>query len=117
MYRKGYWTGSQGFGDAKITSKHNLTKQAVMAVTKYPDPFTGIVPEDSYNTKYTSPVIHVKCGGFLIFKSCKVVEKVTVKAVVNYGIRKDGNAMGVITAYCLGYTGMCPSWVKNALNI
>ncbi len=112
--RYGYWNGSSGWGWRKVTAYHNLNTSAVKATTKYPKSYwsTG-----GTSWKYRTPVNHVKCSGWWIFRSCKVVETINVYTVVDFRKLSSGGTFGVVTGYCGSYYPRCPDWVKNAINI
>ncbi|GHC70298.1 hypothetical protein GCM10010507_56380 [Streptomyces cinnamoneus] len=120
--RRGYYDPrrDKGFGLAKIEQKHNLTMKAVRATTQYPRPgaagkqkFAGY--PDTWN--YFTDVLHVKCSGWWIFRTCRVDKVQPVRAGVDFSIKIPQLPKGVITAYCEGVQGRCPDWVKNAINI
>ncbi|MCQ8773105.1 hypothetical protein [Streptomyces telluris] len=120
--RQGYYdpVRDKGFGLAKIEQKHNLTMKAVEATTKYPRPgaagkqkFAGY--PDTWN--YFTDVLHVKCSGWWIFRTCRVDKVQPVRAGVDFSFKVPMLPKGVITAYCEGVQGRCPDWVKNAVNI
>lgn len=101
-----------GWGYAKITQKHNLNTASVKRTTQYPGPGFPQKDAEPDTWVYSTPVAHVQCSGWWIFRRCKVTQIVDVRVVVNYAVAK-----GVITAYCSGIAGACPSWVKNAANL
>ncbi|MEE1788830.1 hypothetical protein PUR71_38910 [Streptomyces sp. SP17BM10] len=102
--------GTATWGYTKIQQKHNLNVGAVRATTRYPEP--GWPKQQSATTwNYLTLVNHVRCSGWLWWRTCKVVDFTHVQVTVNYG-----NVKGVITAYCIGYADRCPDWVKNAVN-
>lgn len=46
-----------------------------------------------------------------------MAKTLTVEAVVDYRSLGAGKlTYGVVTTYCVGVAGACPSWVKNAIN-
>jgi hypothetical protein len=112
--QQGYWTGTAGFGYAKITQYHNLTVNAVKATTMYP---RGKVNQGGTTWQYETPVGHVECRGWWVFRRCRVTEVISVYAVVNHRPMPDGTTFGVVTSYCSKYQPRCPEWAKNALNI
>lgn len=114
--RRGYWDADsdQGFGFDKIYWKHNLTIPAVRATTKYPANVSK-VGGTTYN--YDTPVNHVRCSGWWVFRKCKVVETLTVRAGHDFRKLRDGKPFGIVTAFCVNIPGRCPDWVKNAANI
>ncbi|GAA0442851.1 hypothetical protein ACFQ2B_35760 [Streptomyces stramineus] len=124
VMRRGYYdaTTDRGFGLTKVDQKHNLSLSAVKATTKYPRPGpTGKEPlagsQTTYN--YRTEVLHVKCSGWWIFRTCRVVEVKTIRAGVDFRIppNGDGKSKGVITAFCENTPGRCPDWVRKAINI
>lgn len=96
----------------KIVTVHNVTWQVARTTTKYPriKKFEG---GTSY--RYETPVNHVACSGWFIFRKCKVTESVDVRTVVNFRAHY-GKTKGVVTTYCIGYPGFCPTWVREAAN-
>jgi hypothetical protein len=102
----------RGWGYDKIVQKHNLNVAAIRATTRYPAPGFPVKQANPDSWNYVTKVNHVRCSGWLLWRTCKVVESRDVQVTVNYG-----NAKGVITAYCLGIDGRCPDWVKNAANV
>jgi hypothetical protein len=102
--------GSASWGWLKVSNKHNLTTAAARTTTKYPE---SRVVESASAIRYRTPVHRVECalGGF----ACRIVETKTVRVIANPIRLTDGEAKGVITAYCEGVT-WCPSWVKDAVN-
>ncbi|MCC2276692.1 MULTISPECIES: hypothetical protein [Streptomyces] len=120
--RRGYYDPARdrGFGLTKIEQKHNLTMKAVRATTQYPRP--GAAGKQQMNGRpntynYFTDVLHVKCSGWWIFKTCRVDKVQAVRAGVDFGAQIPMLPKGVITAYCEGVQGRCPDWVKNAINI
>ncbi|MQS15472.1 hypothetical protein F7Q99_25180 [Streptomyces kaniharaensis] len=103
--------GNASWGLTKIEQKHNLNVAAVRTTTKYPAPGFPVKQAEPDSWNYVTKVLHVRCSGWLWWRTCKVVEFLNVTVTVNYG-----NAKGVITAYCLGVADRCPDWVKNAAN-
>ncbi|MBV6698904.1 hypothetical protein [Kitasatospora aureofaciens] len=103
--------GNASWGLTKIEQKHNLNVAAVRTTTRYPAPGWPKKQANPDSWNYVTRVDHVRCSGWLWWRTCKVVEFTNVTVTVNYG-----NAKGVITAYCLGVAGRCPDWVKNAAN-
>ncbi|MFJ7249461.1 hypothetical protein ACIQWA_33190 [Kitasatospora sp. NPDC098652] len=101
-----------GWGYDKIARKHNLNVAAIRATTRYPAPGFPVKQANPDSWNYVTKVNHVRCSGWFLWRTCKVVESRDVQVTVNYG-----NAKGVITAYCLGIDGRCPDWVKNAANV
>ncbi|WP_157236712.1 hypothetical protein [Promicromonospora sukumoe] len=102
--------GSASWGWLKVSNKHNLTTAAARTTTKHPE---SRVVESPSAIRYRTPVHRVECspGGI----ACRVVETKTVRVIANPIRLTDGEAKGVITAYCEGVT-WCPNWVKNAVN-
>lgn len=97
----------------KIETKHNLNWKAVRATTRYP---RIKVNDGGRAYKYETPVHHVTCSGWWVFKKCRVSERLEMRVIVDYRNHYD-SSKGVVTAYCIGYQGACPSWVRNAVNI
>lgn len=118
VMRFGKWDPAtrRGWGYRKILDYHHLGMKEVKATTQYPRPSGGVIPGLASSVVYYTDVLHVRCRGFLIFKSCSIVETLTIKAVVDYRKLSDLRSMGVITAYCLGRVE-CPSWVSESLNV
>lgn len=102
--------GSASWGWLKVSNKHNLTTAAARTTTKHPE---SRVVEGPSAIRYRTPVHRVECaiGGI----GCRIVETKTVRVIANPIRLTDGEAKGVITAYCEGVT-WCPNWVKNAVN-
>ncbi|MEU7135649.1 hypothetical protein [Streptomyces sp. NPDC046261] len=124
VMRRGYYDPvlDRGFGLTKVEQKHNLTLKAVRATTKYPRPgATGKEPLSGSSTTYNyrTEVLHVRCSGWWIFRTCRVVDVKTIRAGVDFRVPPggDGKSKGVITAFCEGVPGRCPDWVKNSINI
>ena len=116
IYRRGYYIApNRGWGDAKIQGKHNMSYKTAWATTRYPQPGYPTGAGGSA-LEYRTPVYHVTCSGWWIFRKCKVVETVTSRAVVDFRKLSDGWAFGVVTNYAIGYV-RAPDWVKNAINI
>lgn len=46
--------------------------------------------------------------------NCKVIRTVTVRTVVDFRIYDSAGTYGVVTAYCEGFDGAYPDFVKNA---
>jgi hypothetical protein len=115
--RNGWYnpTTTKGWGYYKVVGKHNLTTKIVRFVTKHPysQRYLGAL---SWN--YTSyNVYHIKCSGWGPLRRCKSVARTQVVVGHNFTALSDRIPKGVITAYCKGYDGKCPSWVKNAINV
>ncbi|MBT2384934.1 hypothetical protein [Streptomyces sp. ISL-11] len=124
VMRRGYYNPAldRGFGLAKVEQKHNLSLKAVRATTKYPRPGpTGKEPLAGSRTTYNyrTEVLHVKCSGWWIFRTCRVVDVKTIRAGVDFRVppNGDGKSKGVITAFCENTPGRCPDWVKDSINI
>lgn len=100
----------------KIETKHNVTYKVARATTKYPAPGQA-GPGGGTSWSYRTPVHEVKCSGWWIFRTCKVVRTVWVKAVVDFRRLSDNRPYGVVTTYCEIGMDRCPDFVKNALNI
>jgi hypothetical protein len=116
IYRRGYYSPpNSGWGDAKIQGKHNMNYKTAWATTRYPQPGYPVGAGGS-SLEYRTPVYHVKCSGWWIFRTCRIVETVTSRAVVDFRKLSDGWAFGVVTNYAIGYV-RAPDWVKNAINI
>ncbi|MFI0909086.1 hypothetical protein [Streptomyces abikoensis] len=116
--RQGKWPGGDyGFGLTKVDQKHNLSLAAVKATTKYPRPTGGKKQQGGTSYIYVTDVLHVKCSGWWIFRTCRVVEVKAVDAVVNFRVLRDNKPFGVVTAYCENTPGRCPDWVRQAINI
>lgn len=97
----------------KIVTVHNVTWQVARTTTKYPE---SKIFEGGTSYRYETPVNHVTCSGWLIFRKCKVTESVDVRTVVNFR-EHYGKTKGVVTTYCIGYSGFCPTWVREAGNV
>jgi hypothetical protein len=110
--RQGSWNGKSGWGYGKISKYHNLSVAAVRTVTKYPQRRAHVAGQ-KYN--YYTPVEHVRCSGWWVFRRCKVVEAVQVTVGVDFRSVGTGS-FGVVTAFCSGST-RCPDWVKQAANV
>ncbi|MDT0452141.1 hypothetical protein [Streptomyces hesseae] len=116
--RQGKWPGGDyGFGLTKVDQKHNLSLAAVKATTKYPRPTGGKKQQGGTSYIYVTDVLHVKCSGWWIFRTCRVVDVKAVDAVVNFRQLRDGKPFGVVTAYCENTPGRCPDWVRQSINI
>ncbi|WP_277209170.1 hypothetical protein [Isoptericola croceus] len=101
--------------NTKIVDKHNLTWRVPRAVTQHPNK-RWFVSGKKYS--YQTRVLNVRCTGRLWWRKCKVVGSTQVLTSVDFRTNtSDGRAFGVTTAYCLGYAGRCPSYVKNAVNV
>jgi len=115
VYRAGYFTPpSAGFGDAKIRNYHGLNQHTTQNTTQYPAPGYP-TPNGGTSYLYRTPVNHVVCSGWSIFRSCKIDKTVWVRAIVDYRNLSDLTPFGVVNSYVEGYT-YAPSWVRNALN-
>lgn len=113
---KGRYTPLRQSVVSKLQTKHNVTWKVARAVTKYPAPGGArLVSGTKWN--YETPVSEIKCSGWWVFRSCKVVRTVQVIGSVDFRTLADGSPYGVVTTYCDGYDGMCPDFVKNAVNI
>jgi len=113
---KGRYTPLRQNVVTKLQSKHNVTWKVARAVTKYPAPGGAkLVAGSKWN--YETPVSEVTCSGWWVFRSCKVVRTVQVIGSVDFRSLADGSPYGVVTTFCDGYDGMCPDFVKNAVNI
>ncbi|MGH2369307.1 MAG: hypothetical protein ACRDI2_14025, partial [Chloroflexota bacterium] len=112
--RQGYWTGSSGWGYTKLSRYHNLNTAAVRATTKYP---RSRAHTGGAAYRYETPVHHVRCSGWWIFRRCRIVETISAYAIVDYRLLRDGTTFGVVNAYCSRYRPRCPDWVKNAANV
>lgn len=117
LVRNGYWTGSTGFGYAKVTQYHNLSLEALYDVTSRYAPPVYPVPDAGTSVLYKTPVVKVTCSGWYVFRKCKVTASTTVRAIVERKPQKDSQQKGIINAYCEGYFPRCPDWVKQALNV
>ncbi|GHG49705.1 hypothetical protein [Streptomyces griseocarneus] len=124
VMRRGYYDPAldRGFGLTKVDQKHNLSLAAVKATTKYPRPgASGKEPLNGSSTTYNyrTEVLHIKCSGWWIFRTCRVVDVKTIRAGVDFRVPPggDGKSKGVITAFCEGVPGRCPDWVRNSINI
>lgn len=94
----------------KITTTHNLTTAAVKRVTKSA---TSILAAGSgTNWSYYLMANQVTCYPW----GCYVTASANVRVLVDYRA-VTGGTYGVVTAYCEGYSGACPDFVKNALNV
>lgn len=117
VVRQGRWDGVRGFGLDKIEQFHNVGLAHVRTATQYPRPGpTGNYASSGTSRWYETDVLHVRCGGWWIFRTCKVVETRVFKALMEFRLLDDGKPVGVITAYCVGST-LCPEWVRSALNV
>ncbi|WP_157017981.1 hypothetical protein [Cryptosporangium arvum] len=109
--RRGSWNGKTGWGYEKVTRYHNLNVAAVRLTTRYPES-RSLVAGTKYN--YVTPVHHVRCSGWWLFRRCEIVE--TVDVTVGVDFRNVGSgSFGVVTAFCSG-DPKCPDWVRNAAN-
>ncbi len=115
-YRRGYYIPpDRGFGDTKIRLKHGLDYRAAFNVTAYPEP--GFPrSEGGHSRVFETPVQHVVCKGWWIFRKCEVKQTVQVLALVDYRRLRDGDPFGVVTCYAIGYDGLAPDWVRYAIN-
>lgn len=109
-------SSDRGFGQAKLTF-HNLTATNARIATQHPNPG---YPQKLSSTKdtwnYVTTVAHVVCKGWSIFRRCRIVEKVDIRVGVDFTpIDPQGNTKGIITGFCVGYQGRCPSWVRTAI--
>lgn len=101
--------------ESKIRTKHNLTWKVARTTTQYA---AKRYHQAGTTYRYETPVYRVTCSGVWIFRKCKVAETVNVRAVVDYRTNtSDGRTYGVVTTYCLTGAELCPSFVKNALNV
>lgn len=108
-YRRGYYDGTTGFGDAKIRLKHNLNKRIVKGVTQHPVSKPEFI--SGYKWNYDGLVILVKCNSL----GCWVADARQVKAVVDFRSLGNGTTMGAVNAFCVQTGNWCPDWVKNAI--
>ncbi|MDP9818509.1 DNRLRE domain-containing protein [Spirilliplanes yamanashiensis] len=101
-----------GFGLTKVIQKHNLDERNLRNVTRFPK-LKQHVAGQKYN--YTShPIIRTKCTGNFFTRKCKNVARTEI--ILGHDFRiwpADHKSFGVITAFCKGYDGKCPNWVKN----
>jgi hypothetical protein len=111
--RRGYYDRSKdrGSGWTKIRIKHNITDyRAVRAVTKSPN--RSHQGGDRWRANAWAYKIVCRPGG------CQVTKRVHVRQVFalgKVGTGKRARPFGVVTQFCLGYSGKCPSWVTIAL--
>ncbi|MFG1922280.1 hypothetical protein [Cryptosporangium sp. NPDC048952] len=109
--RRGSWNGKNGWGFEKVTRYHNLNIAAVRLTTQFPESRNHI---SGHKYHFTTPVHHVRCTGWWIFRDCQIVE--TVDVTIGVDFRDVGNgSFGVVTAFCTG-DPRCPDWVKGAAN-
>ncbi len=119
--RRGYYTKisatkDSGFGLTKVYNKHGLSAHAVLNTTRYPHPGNkGKYHISGKKYHFRTPIYHIKCSGWWIFKSCKVVEKRDVLASVDFRSLKGGGSFGVVTTYVEGYR-YAPAWARNTIN-
>jgi len=95
---------------AKILTKHNLTYRTPRVVTQRA---TSRSHDGGQAWRYRLAAKEIRCDFW--GNNCKVIRTVWVRTVVDFRAYQ-GDKYGVVTAYCEGYDGPCPDFVKNALN-
>lgn len=101
--------------NTKIINKHAITWKVARTTTRYP---AKKYLQSGTTWRFETPVYRVTCSGVWIFRKCKVAQTVTVRTAVDYRTNtSDGKPYGVTTSHCLGGYILCPSFVKNALNV
>jgi hypothetical protein len=90
----------------KIYFKHNLSYTAVRVATQQPDsgqPDAG----DAWEYLTTFLKVDPETG--------EVEDSVVVRTIADFRI-VDGDPQGVVTSYCDGIQGACPSWVNETVS-
>lgn len=103
----------EGWGLVKTILKHNVGPKAVQTATRHWSPV-----RQGTSLVYQAEVDRYQCTTrYLLLRSCTVVDKVTLKTVMetNSASSGDGWERGLITSYCIGSV-RCPLWVEQALN-
>lgn len=111
--RKGFgvtqrWGPQGGFGFRHHNYDHNLSTRSVYLTTSSSDSRDRYVTGSkwewyNYANRYT-------CRWY----GCRLQERVKVIVPVDYRLLSDSSNFGVVTGYCAGYPGFCPSWVNDA---
>jgi hypothetical protein len=91
---------------SKIYFKHNLNYTAVRVATQEPD--SG-EPDAGSAWKYLTTFLKVDP------ETGEVEDSVVVKTIVDFR-DVDGDPQGVVTSYCDGIEGACPSWVNETVS-
>ena len=108
LLRRGWHLGgSTGFGWDKIHFKHGIEHpEIVAAVLRSPQ-----VDRQEGANRWVYEKEALLMGLFT------VEDRVTVRVVVEYGGWVGPGRLGVVTGYCVGYLGKCPSWVNTAFAV
>lgn len=105
--RAGYYTPpNSGFGWRKAHYKHDLSTGAIKTITMK---YFSRAPDGGQAIRYRTTMKHILC----LTSGCYVMDTLTARAVVDFKTW-DARTFGLVTAYCEGYSGACPYWVKDA---
>lgn len=94
----------------KILTKHNLTYRTPRVVTQHAK---SRAHDGGQAWRYRLAAKEIRCDFWC--SNCRVGRTVWVRTVVDFRAYQ-GDKYGVVTAYCEGYDGPCPDFVRNALN-
>jgi hypothetical protein len=100
LYRQGWHAGgSTGFGYDKIVHKHGITNNEIIrAVVQFP-----------HTTRQEGVTRWVHEKEALLIGLTGVNQSLMVRVVIEYGTWAGPGQMGVVTAYCVGIPGQCPT--------
>ncbi|QIS45912.1 hypothetical protein [Clavibacter capsici] len=90
---------------SKIYFKHNLNYTAVRVATQQPD--TG---RQEYGSTWEYITTFEK-----IEENGEISDSQQVRTLVDFR-NVDGDPQGVVTSYCLGIDGACPSWINETVG-
>lgn len=110
LERNGWWDPaypSDGFGWRKAYYKHDLTTSALKTIT---GKYWYYENDGGYRWVYRTTMTELTCT---YTQGCWVTDRLTARAVWERS-NWDGSMFGLVTAYCEGYYGKCPSWVKHS---
>lgn len=110
LERYGYWDPAypkNGFGWRKAYYKHDLTTSALKTITGKYFNYDNV---GGYRWVYKTTMTELTCT---YTQGCWVTDRLTALASFERS-NFDGSMFGLVTAYCEGYYGKCPSWVKNS---
>ena len=113
--RRGYYDGTNGFGIAKASVKHDVSSlDAFRFVLASPEFVKEPAPSTSW--RYYAYADKIICD----YIECQIVDSRRVKLVADQRLLSDGKPFGLVTLYCIPDGGaereeLCPSWVNTAL--
>ncbi|MFC4244951.1 hypothetical protein ACFOYW_16370 [Gryllotalpicola reticulitermitis] len=98
--------GTSGWGWTHL-KPHNVTQAMLARTTQHPAVRTSSGGE---SLRYETTAHEYVCWIF----GCVITKWMTVRVIVDMTGLSDGYPKGVITAYCLDKTQVCPNWVVKA---